>query len=38
MNDDVLQSKFYDKWNGELPQVMGENAVIADIGQGKPQQ
>lgn len=38
LNDDVLQSKFYDKWNGELPQVMGENAVIADIGQGKPQQ
>lgn len=38
LNDEVLQSKFYDKWNGELPQVMGENAVIADIGQGKPQQ
>lgn len=32
LTDDVLQSKFYDKWNGGLPTVMGENTVITDIG------
>lgn len=31
LTDAVLQSKFYDKWNGELPTVMGENTVITDI-------
>lgn len=32
LTDAVLQSKFYDKWNGELPSVMGENTVITDVG------
>lgn len=32
LTDEVLRSKYYDKWNGELPKVMGENAVITDIG------
>lgn len=31
LTDQVLESKFYDKWNGELPQVMGEGAAILDI-------
>lgn len=34
LNDQVLRSKFYDKWDGKLPSVMGENAVITDVGQG----
>lgn len=28
----VLKSKFYDKWDGKLPSVMGDNTVISDIG------
>lgn len=35
LTDKVLQSRFYEKWNGELPTVMGENAVITDIGKQK---
>lgn len=35
LTDDVLQSRFYDTWNGELPTVMGENTVITDIGKAK---
>lgn len=31
LSDAVLKSKFYDKWNGELPQVMGENSTILDV-------
>lgn len=31
LTDKVLESKFYDKWNGELPQVMGEGSAILDI-------
>lgn len=31
LTDRVLESKFYDKWNGELPQVMGEGSAILDI-------
>ena len=31
LTDKVLESKFYEKWNGELPNVMGDNAVITDI-------
>ena len=26
-----LLGKFYEKWNGELPNVMGNNAIITDI-------
>lgn len=32
LTDAVLKSKFYEKWNGELPTVMGEGTVITDIG------
>lgn len=32
LTDEVLLSKYYEKWNGELPTVMGENTVITDIG------
>lgn len=31
LTNQVLESKFYDKWNGELPQVMGEGSAILDI-------
>lgn len=31
LNDNVLQSKFYEKWNGKLPDVMGNNSVITDV-------
>lgn len=31
LTDAILKSKFYEKWNGELPKVMGENTVITDI-------
>jgi regulator of protease activity HflC (stomatin/prohibitin superfamily) len=31
LTDEVLESKFYDKWDGELPQVMGEGSAILDI-------
>lgn len=37
LTDGILQSKFYDKWNGVLPSVMGENTVITDIGQANEQ-
>lgn len=32
LTDSVLKSKFYDKWDGKLPTVMGDNTVITDIG------
>lgn len=31
LTDAILKSKFYDKWNGQLPKVMGEGTVITDI-------
>ena len=31
LTDQVLESKFYDKWDGKLPQVMGEGSAILDI-------
>lgn len=31
LTDEVLESKFYEKWNGKLPQVMGEGTAILDI-------
>ena len=33
VTEGVLQYKFYDNWDGVLPQVMGDNAVITDISQ-----
>ena len=32
LNDRILESKFYEKWNGKLPTVMGDSASIVDIG------
>lgn len=31
LNDAVLKAKFYEKWNGELPQAMGSDSVITNI-------
>lgn len=31
LTDQVLESKFYDKWDGKLPQVMGESSAILDV-------
>lgn len=31
LTEAVLKAKFYDKWDGKLPSVMGENSVITDI-------
>jgi regulator of protease activity HflC (stomatin/prohibitin superfamily) len=35
LTNEVLESKFYEKWNGELPQVMGEGSAILDIRETK---
>ncbi len=31
LNDQIIKSKFYDKWDGKLPEAMGSNTVITDI-------
>jgi regulator of protease activity HflC (stomatin/prohibitin superfamily) len=31
LTDLILESKFYEKWDGELPQVMGVGSAILDI-------
>lgn len=31
LTEQVLESKFYEKWDGQLPQVMGEGSAILDI-------
>lgn len=31
LTDEVLESKFYEKWDGKLPQVMGEGTAILDV-------
>jgi regulator of protease activity HflC (stomatin/prohibitin superfamily) len=35
LTDKVLESKFYEKWDGKLPQVMGEGSAILDIRDNK---
>lgn len=36
LNEYVIRSKFYEKWNGELPSAMGSDTVITSIdGSGK---
>lgn len=35
LTDQVLESKFYEKWDGKLPQVMGEGTAITDIREDK---
>lgn len=34
LNDDIIRSKFYDKWDGKLPQAMGSESVITSIDGG----
>lgn len=34
LDDNVIRSKFYEKWNGELPQAMGSDSVITSIDGG----
>ena len=34
LNDDIIRSKFYEKWNGKLPQAMGSDSVITNIDGG----
>lgn len=31
LNDDIIRSKFYDKWDGKLPQAMGSDSIITNI-------
>lgn len=31
LNDVILRSKFYDKWDGKLPQAMGTDSIITNI-------
>lgn len=31
LNEDIIRSKFYDKWDGKLPQAMGSDSVITSI-------
>ena len=35
LTDEILKSKFYEKWDGKLPSVMGDNAVISNSGETK---
>lgn len=35
LDDNVIRAKFYEKWNGELPQAMGSDSVITSIDGGK---
>lgn len=34
LSDAVIRSKFYDKWDGKLPQAMGSDSVITNIDGG----
>lgn len=34
LNDDIIRSKFYDKWDGKLPQAMGSDSIITSIDGG----
>ena len=31
LNEDIIRSKFYDKWDGKLPQAMGSDSIITSI-------
>ncbi len=31
LNDDIIRSKFYDKWDGKLPEAMGSDSIITSI-------
>lgn len=34
LNEDIIRSKFYEKWDGKLPQAMGSDSVITSIDGG----
>ncbi len=34
LNDDIIRSKFYEKWDGKLPQALGSDSVITSIDGG----
>ncbi len=34
LNDDVIRAKFYEKWDGKLPQAMGTDSLITNIDGG----
>ncbi len=31
LNDDIIRSKFYEKWDGKLPQAMGTDSIITSL-------
>ena len=31
LNEDIIPSKFYDKWDGKLPEAMGSDSIITSI-------
>ena len=31
LTDSILQNKFYEKWNGQLPTVTGSNSALIDM-------
>ncbi|MBQ6848310.1 MAG: prohibitin family protein [Clostridia bacterium] len=31
LNEDIIRSKFYDKWDGKLPDAMGSDSIITNI-------
>ena len=33
LNDQIIKSKFYDKWDGKLPDAMGSDTVITKVGE-----
>lgn len=33
LNDQIIKSKFYDKWDGKLPDAMGSDTIITNIGE-----
>ena len=32
LNEDIIKLKFYEKWDGKLPEAMGSDSVITNIG------
>lgn len=38
LNDDIIRSKFYEKWDGKLPEAMGSDSIITSIDGGNAAQ
>ncbi len=38
LNDDIIRSKFYEKWDGKLPEAMGSDSIITSIDGGNSAQ